>query len=85
MSFVSSNGNILCRLINIEPYKIFAIINRALKGLHCNYIHCKYGARILINSQTSMFAALKFGNGFTSYFIPHFTGQVMNYPCLNQN
>ena len=51
----------------------------------CNYIHCKYGARILINSQTSMFAALKFGNGITSYFIPQFTGQVMNYPCLNQN
>ena len=25
----------LCRLINIELYKIFAIINRAIKGLHC--------------------------------------------------
>ena len=35
MSFVSSKGNILCRLVNIELYKIFAIINRALKGLHC--------------------------------------------------
>ena len=35
MSFVSSKGNILCRLINIELYKIFAIINRAIKGLHC--------------------------------------------------
>ena len=34
MSFVSSKGNILCRL-KIELYKIFAIINRAIKGLHC--------------------------------------------------
>ena len=33
MSFVSSKGNILCRLIKIELYKIFAIINRAIKGL----------------------------------------------------
>ena len=32
---VSSKGNILCRLIKIELYKIFAIINRAIKGLHC--------------------------------------------------
>ena len=35
MSFVSSKGNILCRLINIELYKIFAIINPAIEGLHC--------------------------------------------------
>ena len=35
MSFVSSMDNILCRLINMELYKIFAIINRAIKGLHC--------------------------------------------------
>ena len=35
MSFVSSKGNILCWLIKIELYKIFAIINRAIKGLHC--------------------------------------------------
>ena len=39
MSFVSSKGNILCRLINIELYKIFAIINRAIKGLYCNSWH----------------------------------------------
>ena len=38
MSFVSSKGNIFCRLSNIELYKIFAIINRAIKGLHCIYI-----------------------------------------------
>ena len=38
MSFVSSKGNILCRLIKIELYKIFAIINRAIKGLHCTDI-----------------------------------------------
>ena len=38
MSFVSSKGNILCRLIKIELYKIFAIINRAIKGLHCNLL-----------------------------------------------
>ena len=38
MSFVSSKGNILCRLINIELYKIFAIINRTIKDLHCIYI-----------------------------------------------
>ena len=38
MSFVSSKGNILCRLIKIELYKIFAIINRAIKGLHCMYV-----------------------------------------------
>ena len=36
MFFVSSKGNILCRLVKIELYKIFAIINRAIKGLHCN-------------------------------------------------
>ena len=36
--FVSSKGNILCRLIKIELYKIFAIINRAIKGLHCTWI-----------------------------------------------
>ena len=35
VSFVSSKGNILCRLVKIELYKIFAIINRAIKGLHC--------------------------------------------------
>ena len=35
VSFVSSKGNILCRLVNIQLYKIFAIINRAIKGLHC--------------------------------------------------
>ena len=41
MSFVSSKGNILCRLVKIELYKIFAIINRAIKGLHCTCIICK--------------------------------------------
>ena len=35
MTFVSSKGNILCRLINIELYEIFPVINRAIKGLHC--------------------------------------------------
>ena len=35
VSFVSSKGNMLCRLVKIELYKIFAIINRAIKGLHC--------------------------------------------------
>ena len=40
VSFVSSKGNILCRLVKIELYKIFAIINRAIKGLHCMYINC---------------------------------------------
>ena len=35
MSFVSSKGNILCRLIKIELYKIFTIINCVIKGLHC--------------------------------------------------
>ena len=38
VSFVSSKGNILCGLVKIELYKIFAIINRAIKGLHCMYI-----------------------------------------------
>ena len=41
MSFVSSKGNILCRLIKIELYKIFAIINRAIKGLHCISIYIR--------------------------------------------
>ena len=36
MSFVSSKGNILCRLIKIELSKILTIINRVIKGLHCN-------------------------------------------------
>ena len=40
MSFVSSKGNILCRLINIELHKIFPIINRAIKGLHCSTGPC---------------------------------------------
>ena len=42
MSFVSSKGNILCGLINIELYEIFAIINRAFRGLHCTSFcqHC---------------------------------------------
>ena len=35
MSFVSSKDNILWRLIKIELYKIFAMMNRAIKGLHC--------------------------------------------------
>ena len=35
VSFVSSKGNILCWLIKIELYKIFALINRAIKSLHC--------------------------------------------------
>ena len=39
VSFVSSKGNILCRLVKIELYKIFAIINRAIKGLHCILKH----------------------------------------------
>ena len=39
VSFVSSKGNILCRLVKIEPHKIFAIINRAIKGLHCMFIY----------------------------------------------
>ena len=34
---MSSKGNIFCRLIKIELYKIFAIINRAIKGLHCTW------------------------------------------------
>ena len=38
MSFMSSKGNILCRLINLELYKIFAILNRAIKGLHCMHL-----------------------------------------------
>ena len=37
---MSSKGNILCRLINVELYKIFAITNRTIKGLHC--IHISY-------------------------------------------
>ena len=28
----------MCRLIKIELYKIFTIINRAIKGLHCTSI-----------------------------------------------
>ena len=44
MSFMSSKGNILCRLIKIELYKIFAIINRAIKGLHCTgFTEYKFG------------------------------------------
>ena len=39
VSFVSSKGNILWRLVKIELYKIFAIINRAIKGLHCILTH----------------------------------------------
>ena len=38
MSFVSSKGNIISRLILIELYKIFTIINRAIKGLHCIFM-----------------------------------------------
>ena len=35
VSFVSSKGSIICRLISVNFYKIFAIINRVIKGLHC--------------------------------------------------
>ena len=44
VSFVSSKGNILCRLVKIELYKIFAIINRAIKGLHYEYRLMPHGA-----------------------------------------
>ena len=59
MSFVSSKGNILCRLIKIELYKIFAIINRAIKGLHCiKMTSCQYrkshcGDKMTIRSSIS--------------------------------
>ena len=51
VSFLSSKGNILCRLIKIELYKIFAIINRAIKGPHCSRetwidnIYCRLSSR----------------------------------------
>ena len=48
----SSKGNILCRLINIELYKIFAIINRAIKGLHCICMKsCCRSKKIIIHTQ----------------------------------
>ena len=40
---MSSKGNILCRLIKFELYKIFAIINRAIKGLHCIIVFTHWG------------------------------------------
>ena len=45
--FVSSKGNILCRLVKIELYKIFAIINRAIKGLHCTIIWTSAGISLI--------------------------------------
>ena len=44
VSFVSSKGNILCRLVKIELYKIFAMINRAIKGLHCTTCMMMYNS-----------------------------------------
>ena len=56
MSFVSSKGNILCRLINIELYKIFAIINRAIKGLYCivNKIPLKFVPKGLTDNKPTL-------------------------------
>ena len=48
MSFVSSKDNILCRLINVELYEIFAIINRAIKGLHCIIYRPTIGCLLLV-------------------------------------
>ena len=60
MSFVSSKGNILCRLIKIELYKIFAIIIRAIKGLHCIVVQvltwCQAGAMPLTRPMMTQFA-----------------------------
>ena len=64
VSFVSSKGNIFCRLSNIELYKIFAIINRAIKGLHCIIrVQSYLDATLLVRQQP---AHLTFGAHFTN-------------------
>ena len=55
VSFVSSKGNILCRLIKIELFKIFAIINRAIKGLHCMSV-CWFPAPVSMDAIDNMVA-----------------------------
>ena len=37
----------LCRLINIELYKMFAIINRAIKGLYCIRLSIKISLKLI--------------------------------------
>ena len=58
MSFVSSKGNILCKLINIDLYEILAIINRAIKGLHC-----------IMRLRYQMFGSVQFGSVRNSHRI----------------
>ena len=58
VSFVSSKGNILCRLVKIELYKIFAIINRAIKGLHCTMMRSQPYLIIMSLTVVSMLGSL---------------------------
>ena len=77
MSFVSSKGNILCRLVNIELYKIFAIINRAIKGLHCMYF-------ILgILEKLNYVAVLGLRRLLISYTLIHSNINLYTRPCLD--
>ena len=71
VSFVSSKGNIFCRLIKIELYKIFAIINRAIRGLHCMYFFI-ITLSALINNYLSARWKLIFYNSKTQYVVPVF-------------
>ena len=65
MSFVSSKGNIFCK---IELYKIFAIINRAIKGLHC----IQHQSKLWIDTLLTITVFMKFtektnSSGYSKY------------------
>ena len=81
MSFVSSKGNILCRLIKIELYKIFAIINRAIKGPHCIDILFF----ICLFSHTKVFYFYQVPLYFLFYVVVIFTLSTKHYIQHNNN
>ena len=70
MSFVSSKGNILCRLINIELYKIFAIINRAIKGLYCTLIFFSDPLKIMFLAAANVHTWLSWASIFLNCVKP---------------
>ena len=74
VSFVSSKGNILCRLVKIELYKIFAIINRAIKGLYYSY-HAPSWKQLVLESQ--WWGPLTFP--FVNFYVNDISGFFANF------
>ena len=51
---MSSKGNILCRLINTELYKIFGITNRVIKGNTLAHSDCGKDRQFIVGSKWSI-------------------------------